>query len=132
MSKYEPTFGKSRKGPYVKRDKGFDHASDFLYDNPELGGMPDSRYRIGVEFEIGGAYENWGYGIYRKEGDRWKLFAAGGNLETAIWKAREKQRKEFEESDETKCHRCGKNRMAMHQVVDGERLPLCMECFAAT
>lgn len=76
-------------------------ASDFLYWNSLTGGFPDSNILIGVEFEVGGAYEDWGFIIYRKEyvketgmktGEKPQFtmtaIASGRNLRTAIENAR--------------------------------------------
>jgi hypothetical protein len=72
-----------------------DIVSEFLYWNvPPTNGFPDSTLMIGVEFEIGGAYENWGFGVYRVRYEKdglysKKIIASGRSLETAIKNARE-------------------------------------------
>lgn len=122
-------------GTYVKRDRAFDHASDFLYSNPELGGMPDQQYCIGIEFEVGGAYEDWGFVVYRKvykdKQKHLEPLATGRNLESAIYSARKKIRQEFEEKEDKSdlCYRCQKNKMAVTHRVGKENKPLCLDCF---
>jgi hypothetical protein len=51
LAKLCPTRDRTSKG------RG-DIASDFLYWHPLGGGMPDCSIRIGVEFEVGGCYED--------------------------------------------------------------------------
>lgn len=102
-----------------------DLVSDFLYNNPPLGGMPDQTLRIGVQFEVGGTYEDWGWVVERKG----KRIAAARTLKAVIEKARQILRQEFEASDKTKCHRCGKNEEAMKHQVGDKLLALCMDCF---
>jgi len=74
-----------------------DIATDFLYWN-SLGtdgkGFPDQNVYLGVEFEAGGCYEDWGFIVvrfdYNKDKDAYdrKVIASGRTLESAIAKAR--------------------------------------------
>lgn len=98
---------------------------EFLYSNPPLGGFPDSSLRLGVEFEVGGAYEDWGFVVERKG----KTVASGRTLEQAMQKARVNLKEEFAK-DQTaeKCH-CGNAMMIYRQNKDGTRTPLCQEHF---
>jgi hypothetical protein len=74
-----------------------DIATDFLYWN-SLGtdgkGFPDQNVYLGVEFEVGGTYEDWGFVVvrfdYNKDKDAYdrKVIASGRNLESAIKEAR--------------------------------------------
>ncbi len=59
-----------------------DIASDFLYWHPLGGGMPDSSIRIGVEFEVGGCHEDWGF-VIEQNG---KTISSGRTLKEAISK----------------------------------------------
>ena len=67
-----------------------DLASDFLYWNPLGGGMPDSSIWIGVDFEVGGAYEDWGFVIKRTHQQGEDIIATARTLKEAIEKARTK------------------------------------------
>ena len=64
-----------------------DIASDFLYWNPLGGGMPDSSIRIGVEFEVGGCYEDWGF-VIEQNG---RTISSGRSLKEAISKLKNKE-----------------------------------------
>jgi len=64
-----------------------DIASDFLYWHPLGGGMPDSSIRIGVEFEVGGCYEDWGF-VIEENG---KPISSGRTLKEAIDKLKTKE-----------------------------------------
>lgn len=68
------------------REEG-DIASDFLYWHPLGGGMPDSSIRIGVEFEVGGCYEDWGF-VIEQNG---RTISSGRTLKEAISKLKEKE-----------------------------------------
>lgn len=59
-----------------------DIASDFLYWHPLGGGMPDSSIRIGVEFEVGGCHEDWGFVIEQNR----RTISSGRTLKEAISK----------------------------------------------
>lgn len=106
---------------------------DFLMRHPPHGGMPDSRIRIGVEFEVGGCYETWGWIVERLEyvsescPSCWqrRTLGTGGTLEHAIAKATETILKELEASKVEKCW-CGKA-TAIHQTINGENVPFCSE-----
>lgn len=64
---------------------------EFLYDYKTFKEYPRSNYMIGVEFEVGGAYEDWGYMVYQKTGENtFRPFASGRNLEQALENAAEK------------------------------------------
>lgn len=64
------------------REEGYekDIASDFLYWHPLGGGMPNSSIRIGVEFEVGGCHEDWGF-VIEQNG---KTISSGRTLKEAI------------------------------------------------
>ena len=66
------------------REEG-DIASDFLYWHPLGGGMPDSSIRIGVEFEVGGCYEDWGF-VIEQNG---RTISSGRTLKEAISKLKD-------------------------------------------
>jgi hypothetical protein len=51
------------------------------------GGMPDSSIRIGVEFEVGGCYEDWGF-VIEENG---KPISSGRTLKEAIDKLKTKE-----------------------------------------
>jgi len=96
--------------------------SEFLYHNPPKGGFPDSRIRIGVAFEVGGTYEDWGY-LVEYDGKR---IAAGRTLRDTIDKARKIIREDFDKDTEVKKCNCG-NEGIMTRSDTGEWL--CMNCF---
>lgn len=106
---------------------------DFLYGNPPHGGMPDSQIRIGVEFEVGGTYENWGWIVERLTHAKdsrptaytKRTLGTGRTLEKAIEAAKVKILKDLEASDQEKCW-CGKA-MFIYKVEGDKRIPLCME-----
>jgi hypothetical protein len=65
--------------------------TDFLYWKPQGGtGFPNNNIMIGVDFEIGGTYEDWGFGVYDVSYDKEKnaytkkCLASGRTLESAI------------------------------------------------
>lgn len=76
-----------------------DSVTNFLYHNPKGKiQFPDSTIYIGTGFEIGGTYEDWGFGVYQfqpsqkdeKTGQTLftkKLIAEGRTIEQAINKA---------------------------------------------
>ena len=71
----------------VAREKQKDLATEFLYSNPMTkDGFPDSNITIGVEFEVGGKYEDWGFVINRCD----KKIAEGRTLAEAIENARKR------------------------------------------
>lgn len=102
--------------------------SDFLYWHTPLGGFPDSSIRIGVDFEVGGAYEDWGFVVEQKTKDGLKRITAGRTLEKAIESATKRIREEWEAKEDVKKCACG-NKMAMYKRVDDKDIPICMECF---
>lgn len=71
----EAELDKAREEGYEK-----DIASDFLYWHPLGGGMPNSSIRIGVEFEVGGCHEDWGF-VIEQNG---KTISSGRTLKEAI------------------------------------------------
>lgn len=73
-----------------------DMATDFLYWNPHgKTDMPHSNTYIGVEFEVGGAHEDWGFVVaefnYDKEigAYRRKVVGSGRRMAGAIESAKE-------------------------------------------
>ena len=74
-----------------------DIATDFLYWN-SLGtdgkGFPDQNIYLGVEFEVGGCHEDWGFVVVRFDYDKSKdaykrtIVATGRSLEDAIKNAK--------------------------------------------
>ena len=77
----EAELDKAREEGYEK-----DIASDFLYWHPLGGGMPNSSIRIGVEFEVGGCHEDWGF-VIEQNG---KTISSGRTLKEAIDKLSDK------------------------------------------
>ena len=75
-----------------------DLTTDLLYWNSGSG-VPDIEIMIGVGFEIGGAYEDWGFGIYKvtydaeKQAYQKKLLSSGRSLKQAIERYREQQKR---------------------------------------
>ena len=76
--------------------------TDFLYWNKAggPGSFPLENFVIGVEFEVGGCYENWGWCVYQKkyskEIKRYYLepFVCARGLKSVIEKAIEKLKNE--------------------------------------
>lgn len=58
----------------------------FLFINPLGGGFPDKNITMGVDFEVGGAYETWGWIVYRN-GD---IYSCHKNLDMCLKQARDK------------------------------------------
>jgi len=112
---------------------------DFLYGMTPLGGMPDSTLRVGVEFEVAGAYEDWGFVVTRlqyiegspihKPTYTEQKIATGRSLNEAIASARTYLQEEHAKSDSEKCQ-CG-NAMAIYKKEEGINIPMCINCFAS-
>jgi len=98
------------------------NVQDFLYWNPPLGGFPDSKLRIGVGFEVGGAYENWGY-VVEQNG---KTITTGRTLDETLTRARYILKKNYDEADSDHKCSCGNEGMIVN---NDTKEWLCTECF---
>lgn len=85
------------KAEEIKRNTIGEKLTNFL-----MGGhrgrieWPNEKIYIGVGFELGGARETWGYGIYiKQDDDSLRLFAEGIDLDTALSNATNKFRQEL-------------------------------------
>lgn len=70
-----------------------DKVKEFLYGRHINDGkfrMPDSSLFIGTGFEIGGTYEDWGFGVFRFKDGKMNCIAAARTIEDAIKKAQDK------------------------------------------
>lgn len=67
-----------------------DSIEKFLYSNSP-GGFPMQGFYVSTEFEVGGAYEDWGWVIYK--GD--EVYACHKHLQDCLKLARNKYRDEL-------------------------------------
>jgi hypothetical protein len=117
-----------------KLDMDYLSVTDFLYWNPPLGGMPDSSLRVGVDFEVGGAYEDWGFVVEQRKfnGDKktydYRTVATGRGLVEALLNARKALKDEFDKKQVEKCV-CGNEMVGYKEEKDGTRIPQCKEHF---
>jgi len=82
---------------------------DFLYGGHMADGkfrFPDSTLFIGTGFELGGAYEDWGFGVFRWTKEGMQCIASGRSLADAIIKARDRLVCEHEWDDRGWCSKC--------------------------
>jgi len=105
------------------KEEEYRSVMNFLYWNPPLGGMPDSSLRIGVEFEVGGAYADWGF-VVEKNGEK---VAVGRGLLDTLQNARKKLKEDFAKKNIEKCA-CG-NETYIYKQENDKRIPLCVNCF---
>lgn len=70
-----------------------DSIEKFLYYNAPTGGFPDESFTVGVKFEAGGAYEDWGWVVYKAG----KIYCEHKNLQSCLKIARDKYKNELRE-----------------------------------
>lgn len=68
--------------------------------------FPDSTLFIGTGFELGGAYEDWGFGVFRWTKGGMQCIASGRSLTDAITRARDRLVCEHEWDDRGWCSKC--------------------------
>lgn len=82
---------------------------NFLYGghiNDDKFRMPDSSLFIGTGFEIGGTYEDWGFGVFKYSNNKMNLIASGRTIEEAITKAQKLFICDHEWGDNGWCNKC--------------------------
>ena len=98
-------WGKSSVSKPIPETKSSD-VEDFLRYGGKQNCFPNTNLFIGMEFGIGGASEDFGFGVYHIKGDKHVLIGAGMTLSAALAEARKRINCAHELNKHDRCVYC--------------------------